>query len=796
MKKIHFCIIAVILFIAFSTHAQEFTNDYSPIRSSGKLPDDFIINASSKAEKDIEKLKKAGGTKSKEKIKFIVSNTFFIDNVLKSGKVLYGDPISSYIKKVASEVLKNDVATNSKLRFYVIKSPIVNAYAFDNGVILFTTGLISQLENEAQLAFVISHEVIHFKKKHSMTAHIEFIGAEKKKRTYNRNGTNLLLEKSKFSKKQESQADEEGFKIFSNTSYSYASIDGLFDVLQYSYLPFEDIEFDKHYFNDKNYIIPNNYYLSGVNDINSNDNYSDSLSTHPNIKKRRESIKNDISGKSNTDRKEFIVSQSEFERVREICRFETCRMYVQELDYPNAIYSAYALLKKYPNNLYLKKIIAHSLYEVAAYKNLYENYLYYSKIEKNRIVWYKKRIKSFVERNINLEDSIQGSSQQVYHLLNKMNPYEASILALRENWKLYQQEDYKDSYAGDICDSLMVILSSKYKTKIDDFSKTPNLTSADTIKEAPDKALTKYDKIRKNSKHKISDNSFCKYAFVDILNDKKFVSRYADIAKKSKKSESANAKTKSGSKQTAKSKSRSKKDDNDDEKDAASSTQPDSVKIEYQEVLNASTVPKPFKNLGIDKIVIVEPTFIQLDDRKKDKIVYFAGEKRLKGFTNALEASAKRINLDYTLISTNSFSANDVENYNTFSDINDWVSERVFHNNFDKAIVLNNDFKTKLINKFGTKYFLWTGTASIQDRKQMGLYAVLTVLYPVILPYTIIHAISPSWSFYYYAILFNVETGKVELYQEHEMEKMKENDPLLKTIAYDTFFQIKKGNKK
>ena len=51
-------------------------------------------------------------------------------------------------------------------RFYVINDPIPNAFAFPNGMIFIHTGLLEIIENEAQLAIVLGHEIAHVTHEH------------------------------------------------------------------------------------------------------------------------------------------------------------------------------------------------------------------------------------------------------------------------------------------------------------------------------------------------------------------------------------------------------------------------------------------------------------------------------------------------------------------------------------------------------------------------------------------------------------------------------------------------------
>jgi predicted Zn-dependent protease len=49
----------------------------------------------------------------------------------------------------------------------IVDSPSLNAFALPNGSIYINTGMLSRLENEAQVATVLAHEGVHFTNKHS-----------------------------------------------------------------------------------------------------------------------------------------------------------------------------------------------------------------------------------------------------------------------------------------------------------------------------------------------------------------------------------------------------------------------------------------------------------------------------------------------------------------------------------------------------------------------------------------------------------------------------------------------------
>ena len=82
--------------------------------------------------------------------------------------------IQGYVNMVGNRILpdyaKDDAFQkehNLFFRFYVINNPIPNAFAFPNGMVFIHTGLLQLMENEAQLAAVLGHEIAHVTYEHS-----------------------------------------------------------------------------------------------------------------------------------------------------------------------------------------------------------------------------------------------------------------------------------------------------------------------------------------------------------------------------------------------------------------------------------------------------------------------------------------------------------------------------------------------------------------------------------------------------------------------------------------------------
>ncbi|HLT48516.1 MAG TPA: M48 family metalloprotease [Rubricoccaceae bacterium] len=90
---------------------------------------------------------------------------------------LYDDPqLTRYVEQVGQAVLQTSAYTdpntpaeirNTPFYFRVLDSPVVNAFALPGGYIYVTRGLLAHLDNEAQLAVVLGHEIGHVLGQHA-----------------------------------------------------------------------------------------------------------------------------------------------------------------------------------------------------------------------------------------------------------------------------------------------------------------------------------------------------------------------------------------------------------------------------------------------------------------------------------------------------------------------------------------------------------------------------------------------------------------------------------------------------
>jgi len=77
--------------------------------------------------------------------------------------------VQDYVKDLGVKLLPPaaDVTARAlEFQFYVVEDPSINAEALPDGTVLVNTGLLGAVQNESQLAFVLSHEIAHVLQAH------------------------------------------------------------------------------------------------------------------------------------------------------------------------------------------------------------------------------------------------------------------------------------------------------------------------------------------------------------------------------------------------------------------------------------------------------------------------------------------------------------------------------------------------------------------------------------------------------------------------------------------------------
>ena len=479
MKRIVLIITALFALTAFAQTPLS-TDNFAPLESQGTFP---------------APLKTAVNTpkSAKEYNPFLVS-------MLKQGRILYGTELNQYLDNIAGKLLANHPQLQQEIHVYILQTPIVNAFSLPDGTILVTMGMLSQVTNEAELAYVLAHEIAHYSEHH---------GERTDKGKRDGDIVSRYMRHQQYSRDQEFAADRVGLLTFYKESpYSYDILDGLFDVLLYADLPFDEIPFQRSEVETDFYHFPDNYFLKKVSNIPDRSNIIDTLLTHPNIEKRRTLVKGLASRLPNDGRKEFVQSQEQFTRLRNVARFACIDRFLINHDYDKAIYNIHVLEQTFPDNAYLRRSMATAFYGAAKHKSA-------------------GLTSTFAEPYRDVE----GEQQQVNYFLSKLSRNEYALLALRKAWFAMQaapDDGYLQNIVKDLIDDIFV----KNKMRFTDFCDYPQGTSLEDIAQAsgdttlPAASTSKYDRIKQQNitTNVLPDPKFktINYMLVDIHNDSLF----------------------------------------------------------------------------------------------------------------------------------------------------------------------------------------------------------------------------------------------------------------------------------
>src|SRR6185369_17390641 len=81
----------------------------------------------------------------------------------------YNDPaVQQYVSQIGLKMAKASERPNLPWEFHVVNDASVNAFALPGGFIYVTRGLMTAINDEAELATVVGHEIGHVTNRHSV----------------------------------------------------------------------------------------------------------------------------------------------------------------------------------------------------------------------------------------------------------------------------------------------------------------------------------------------------------------------------------------------------------------------------------------------------------------------------------------------------------------------------------------------------------------------------------------------------------------------------------------------------
>ncbi len=294
-------------------------------------------------------------------------------------EVLYNDTITNFLNGILHKLVEANPSLAAKGYLLTKRTGVPNASSIGEGVILFNMGLLSRLRNEAEIAFVLGHELVHDKLDHVTRRMARVIETLKDKDFKNKVETaskseynnyhkvmelykGLSFDFSKHSRDHEEQADSLGVLWMVKAGYdpAYAlSALGLLDTIDKEKYR-EPIEYDKIFSSSVFIFKPE--WLTGedfMKGFRSKEEYTnDTFKTHPDCKIRVESVKRILKdaqykGTAGKVLNDNFNLMADFEIIE--------HQYTNEV-YGLSLYNTLHLLQLFPDNIYLKAMVVKNLY--------------------------------------------------------------------------------------------------------------------------------------------------------------------------------------------------------------------------------------------------------------------------------------------------------------------------------------------------------------------------------------------------------------------------------------------------
>lgn len=103
-----------------------------------------------------------GSLELTEETRELVTNAAEIYGEFESRGLLFRDSaVNTWVTKVGERIKPEPADPYIDYRFALLHNPVPNAFALPNGQIYIHTGILARLENEAQLAALLAHEINH-----------------------------------------------------------------------------------------------------------------------------------------------------------------------------------------------------------------------------------------------------------------------------------------------------------------------------------------------------------------------------------------------------------------------------------------------------------------------------------------------------------------------------------------------------------------------------------------------------------------------------------------------------------
>ncbi|WP_159038636.1 M48 family metallopeptidase [Brumimicrobium mesophilum] len=285
--------------------------------------------------------------------------SLFNHSLKKSGAVNFNSEATEYLNQIKSLLLQDYPSVNNDIQIFITHDNSVNAFATVNKDIFINVGLLAKIKSEAQLAFIISHEIMHVINDHIIskqrTIKDEIDNLDKADISINNDY--LKLFEHQMGLDAEYEADINGLHLYLKTNYSKAEAIQALNMLKTSNQKVYDDSFDESsLFIDADLLIYCKETIKeNLNELksSSDDAKTSQLSSHPDIDLRIDTISVTIEkfNNNNTKGSQFLISKEFFNSLSLYSKLEMLEIYKSDFDFISTYNYASYYLKNSTNEI-------------------------------------------------------------------------------------------------------------------------------------------------------------------------------------------------------------------------------------------------------------------------------------------------------------------------------------------------------------------------------------------------------------------------------------------------------------
>jgi Zn-dependent protease with chaperone function len=371
----------MMLFNAALGYAQ-LDRNFMPLRIQDTIPSNLYPTLKARLDEDIKNVSVKG--KSGSYMRLLYEQRFdYIVKTFNGDFVMVGDELTNYLQRILTNIYEANPDLPREIRIFGYRDDSPNAFGFGEGTLAIMLGLISRIESEDVLAYVLCHEIAHYQARHTQKQIEKLVALNYDKvlkkqineimsSPYGRYSklktlfNSLDMSLSKHSRSAEFEADSLGLTYYRNTSYhpfgplrcmqilkqaDSSTFTGTIDYKKYfsfTEFPFKDswINYKKSdvWHAEKTWIIP------------------DSARTHPHCENRFDALRKQIDRRVTIDSN--LAVGKIIPEVMDKAAFELINTHYHFKEYGKGLFRALTLAERFPDNIYAHAMIVKCLYQL------------------------------------------------------------------------------------------------------------------------------------------------------------------------------------------------------------------------------------------------------------------------------------------------------------------------------------------------------------------------------------------------------------------------------------------------